>query len=52
MIRRFDLLILLPVLLLIGFGLLTLYSVGHVPEEMKDCDRHYHYPDDVGCGCQ
>jgi rod shape determining protein RodA len=36
MIRRFDLLILLPVLLLIGFGLLTLYSVGHVPEEMKD----------------
>lgn len=36
MLRRFDLLILLPVLLLIGFGLLTLYSVGHVPEEMKD----------------
>ncbi len=35
-LRHFDLLILLPVLLLIGFGLLTLYSVGHVPEELKD----------------
>ena len=36
LLRHFDLLILLPVLLLIGFGLLTLYSVGHVPEELKD----------------
>ena len=36
LLGHFDLLILLPVLLLIGFGLLTLYSVGHVPEELKD----------------
>jgi len=34
--RNFDWLILLPVLLLIGFGLLTLYSVGHIPDELKD----------------
>jgi rod shape determining protein RodA len=26
----------MPVALLIGFGLLTLYSVGHVPEELRD----------------
>jgi rod shape determining protein RodA len=35
-LHKFDLLVLMPVLLLIGFGLLTLYSVGHVPEDMKD----------------
>jgi rod shape determining protein RodA len=32
----FDWLILLPALLLIVIGLLTLYSIGHVPEEFRD----------------
>ena len=34
--RNFDWMLLIPVLMLIGFGLLTLYSVGHVPEELKE----------------
>jgi rod shape determining protein RodA len=34
--RNLDWMILVPVLLLIGMGLLTLYSVEHVPPEMKD----------------
>lgn len=32
----FDWLILLCTLILIGIGLLTLFSVGHVPEELRD----------------
>jgi rod shape determining protein RodA len=35
-LRNFDWVLLLPVALLIGFGLLTLYSVGHVPEDLKE----------------
>ena len=34
--RNFDWMLLIPVLLLIGFGLLTLYSVGHVPDALKE----------------
>jgi rod shape determining protein RodA len=34
--RNFDWVLLVPVILLIGFGLLTLYSVGHVPEDLKE----------------
>ncbi len=34
--RNFDWMLLIPVLMLIGFGLLTLYSVGHVPDELKE----------------
>ncbi|UCF05749.1 MAG: rod shape-determining protein RodA [bacterium] len=33
-LHNLDWLILLPVLLLIGFGLLTLYSIGHVPDDL------------------
>ena len=36
MSREFDWLILISALLLIGMGLLTLYSVGHVPDELSD----------------
>jgi rod shape determining protein RodA len=32
--HNIDWLILLPVLLLIGFGLLTLYSIGHIPDDL------------------
>ncbi len=32
----FDWMILLPALMLIGMGLMTLYSIGHVPEEFRD----------------
>jgi len=35
----FDWLILLPALLLIVLGLLTLYSIEHVPEEFRDAFR-------------
>ena len=34
--QDFDWLILLPALLLIAMGLLTLYSIDHVPEEFRD----------------
>ncbi len=34
--RNFDWMLLIPVLMLIGFGLLTLYSVGHVTDELKE----------------
>ena len=36
MLQNLDWLILLPVLILIMMGLLTLYSVGHVPEDLRD----------------
>lgn len=42
--KNFDWLILLPVLLLISMGLLTLYSVGHVPEELKETFPHTESP--------
>ena len=35
-IRNLDWLILLSALLLIGTGLLNLYSVGHVPDELRE----------------
>lgn len=35
-LRNIDWLILLAALLLIGLGLLNLYSVGHVPEELRE----------------
>ncbi len=35
-VHDFDWLILVPALLLIGFGLLTLYSVGHVPDGIRE----------------
>ena len=38
--QNFDWLILIPVLLLIVMGLLTLYSVGHVPEDLRDTFQH------------
>ncbi len=34
--RNFDWMLLTPALMLICFGLLTLYSVGHVPDELRE----------------
>ena len=42
--QNFDWLIVFPVILLIGIGLLALYSVGHVPADLKEAFQAWESP--------